>query len=90
MAEAKERFSELVRRAELNEEATIVSTRDETLAAIETPEAEGAKAPERQDWLYALVGLCADAPEVTDAIDEAFRSRSKDMPRPLEFPWEKQ
>ena len=76
VAEAKESFSEWVRRAELNGEAVIVSNRDEPLAAIEAAE---------DDWRDRLFGLLADAPEVCEEIDRIYAERRLHMPRQVEL-----
>lgn len=84
-AEAKTRFCELVRRVEVSGDSIAVTRRGKVVARL-VPADESAEKP--RDWLDVAWGLCADAPEVTEAIDEAFRSRQHDVPRPLRFPWD--
>jgi len=89
VAEAKARLSELLARVALGGERIVVQRRGKAVAALvpvkdlEPPDTES-------DWLDSIVGLCADAPELCDILDEIVAERQTQMPRETAFPWDKQ
>jgi prevent-host-death family protein len=84
VAEAKRRFSELLGRVQYAKERVVITKRGKAVAALVPLEDLPAEAlVEQSDWLRDVYGMLADAPEVCDAIDEAYASRAEQMPRPV-------
>jgi prevent-host-death family protein len=85
-AELKARTSELVRRAEITGKPIGITRRGKLVAHL-VPAAPHEQADE-EDWVLTAMGLLNDAPEVVEAINEAYAERQKQMPKPRKFPWD--
>lgn len=79
VAQAKARLPELLRRIELTGERIVIIRRSKPIAQI-IPVAEETAQP-KEDWITTAWGLLADAPEVSEAIDEIYRNRQNHTPR---------
>jgi prevent-host-death family protein len=87
VAEAKAKFSELLGRVAHRGERIIVQRRGKAIAALVPIEDLGRDGAEG-DWLDDVVGLCADRPDLCDALDQIVADRQHEMPRERRFPWE--
>ena len=81
IAEAKARFTELARRAEITKEPIIVTRRGKPVVAISPLSQEEKKG----NIATELHGLLADHPEVCDEIDKIYAERRLHKARYAEF-----
>jgi len=81
MAEAKARFTELARRAEVTKEPIIVTRRGKPVVTISPLSPE----KEKGSIVTDLLGLFADHPEACDEIDKVYAERHLHKPRYVEF-----
>ena len=80
VAEAKSRFSELLRRAETNREQINITRRGKVVATLSPPATDA-----RKNWVTELRGLFADHPEACDEIDKVYAERHLHKARYVEF-----
>lgn len=84
ISEAKASFSELVNRVAYGGERVVITKHGKPVVQMEAVEASEEKDEERQHpdhWIWRAAGLCADAPEFCDILDEIVADRQNWMPR---------
>jgi prevent-host-death family protein len=91
VAEAKAKLSELLGQVAHRGERIILRRRGKPVAAlVPMKDLEESDRDARGDWLDSIVGLCADSPDLCDALDEIVAERQTELPRETRFPWEGQ
>ena len=91
VAEAKAKLSELLRQVAYRGERIILQRRGKPVAAlVPIKDLERVERETRGDWLDSVGGLCADCPELCDALDQIVAERQTQMPGEPRFPWQHQ
>ena len=76
VAEARARLSELLAEVASVGETIIVKRRGKAMAAlVPVHDLKGTEGAAEADWLDAVVGLCANRPELCDALDRIVAER---------------
>ena len=81
VADTKKNLSALLNQVAYGHEHLVVTKRGKPLVEVSRPKSAEDGEPEG-DWLYDILGLCEDCPEVCDAIDEIYEARGREKLRP--------
>lgn len=85
LADAKKRFSELIRRVAYNKGRFLIERRVKPLAALVSTEdlARLKQEPETGQGLLSAVGACADFDEWDEMVEEIYRQREQAQNLPV-------